>query len=63
MPWVSVAAALDIAVRSSINTTVSGAQTNIARCFALQDIVDPSGDVGVPLPIRRLAGATGAAIR
>lgn len=47
-----------IAVRSWIDTTVSGAQASIARYFALQDIVDTSGGAGAPLPIWRLAGAT-----
>ena len=47
-----------IAVRDWIDTTVSEAQTNLARYFALQQIVDRAGVVERYFGVRALAGAT-----
>ena len=47
-----------IAVRTWIDTTVGAARSRLVRYFALQEIEDPYGAPGPPLPIWRLAGST-----
>ena len=45
-------------VRSWLERTVGEAQRRLGRWFALQEVVDPYGDAGTPLPVWRLANAT-----
>lgn len=47
-----------VVIREWIDQTVGEAKRSLGRYFALQDLVDPYGEVGKPMPIRPLAMAT-----